>query len=104
MRKISTEDVFKMARLLKNGDVIRTIKTAYEAGKKEDADTEKIGLDAAMELLVSCTDAKIEAQFYELMAGICEKKPEDIRTQSLESTVEDIKKICQENNIGKILS
>ena len=103
MRKISTEDVFKMARLLKNGDVIKTVKTAYEAGKKEGADSEKIGLDAAMELLISCTDAKIEAQFYDLMAGVCEKKSEDIRTQSLESTVEDIKRICQENNIVNFL-
>lgn len=103
MRKINTEDVFKMARLLKNSDVIKTVKNAYEAGKKENADSEKIGLDAAMEILISCTDPKIEAQFYDLVSGICEKKPEDIRTQSLEGTIEDIKKICQENNIGNFL-
>jgi len=88
-----------MARLMKNGNILQTVKNAYIEGSKEDADSQQIGLNVAIDIMCSCTDAKVESQFYEFIAGICEKKPEDIKLQSLEVTVEDIKKIFQENNV-----
>ena len=36
MRKINTGDVFKMARLLKNTNVMDAVKDAYKAAKRED--------------------------------------------------------------------
>lgn len=103
MRKISTEDVFKMARLMKNGNVLQNIKDAFEKGRKKGADTEKIGMEAFLDILCSCSEEKIENQLYELLAGICEKTPENIKNQSLEVTIEDIQKICRENNIVNFL-
>lgn len=103
MRKISTEDVFKMARLLKYGNIIQNIKDAYAEGHKKDADTEQVGINAFMDILCSCSEAKVENQFYELMAGICEKTPDAIKNQSLEATIEDVKAICRENNIVNFL-
>ena len=99
MRKINTGDVFKMARLVKHGNIAQTVRKAYEAGKQEDADAQQIGINVAMDILCSCTEANMEKAFYEFLAGICEKKPEDIENQSLETTVEDIKRIFEENNI-----
>lgn len=103
MRKLNTGDVFKMARILKQGDVVDIIRKAYEDGRKEGADAEAMGMDVALGILCSCTNAGIENQFYELMSGICEKKPEDIQNQSLESTVEDITRIFRENNVANFL-
>lgn len=103
MRKINTEDVFKMARLMKNGNILQAVKNAYLEGRKEDADAQQIGIGTVMDIVCSCTDARVESQFYELLGGICEKKPEAIKTQSLEATVEDIRKIFQENNILNFL-
>lgn len=103
MRKINTEDVFKMARLLKHGNIIQSIKDAYADGKKEDADPEQVGISAFMDILCACSDAKVEGQFYELLGGICEKSAEDIKNQSLESTIEDVKRILKENNISNFL-
>ena len=59
MRKINTGDVFKMARLLKNANVMDAVKDAYKASKKEDGakeahkegpDKGSIWVDAAMKV------------------------------------------------------
>jgi hypothetical protein len=100
MRKINTGDVFKMARLLKNGNIVKNIKDAYTAGKQEGADTETVGLNAIMDIMCSCADANVEDQFYDLLGGICEKKADEVKNQSLESTIADIKKICEANDVG----
>lgn len=99
MRKITLEDTFKMARLIKEGNLTQHIKAAYMAGKQDGANVEEIGMNAIMDILLSCSTGKVEVQVYDLLAGICEKKPEDVKKQSLETTVSDIKKICEENNI-----
>ncbi|WP_251205372.1 hypothetical protein [Acetatifactor aquisgranensis] len=112
MRKINTGDVFKMARLLKNANVMDAVKDAYKASKKEDGakeahkegpDKGSIWVDAAMKVLASCTSQQAEEQFYDLMAGICENKPEDIRDRPLDGLMEDIRRICQENNVANFL-
>lgn len=112
MRKINTGDVFKMARLLKNANVMDAVKDAYKASKKEDGAKEAhkegpdkggIWVDAAMKVLASCTSQQAEEQFYDLMAGICENKPEDIRDRPLDGLMEDIRRICQENNVANFL-
>ena len=56
-----------------------------------------------MDILCGCTSEKVEAQIYELLGGICEKKAEEVADQSLETTVEDVKRICEENNITNFL-
>ncbi|MBD5529691.1 MAG: hypothetical protein HDR02_15010 [Lachnospiraceae bacterium] len=103
MRKINTADVFKTARLVKNANLVESIKKAYMEGKKKGADTEKVGIDVIMDILYTCCDAGIEKDFYELLAGISEKKAEEIANQSLETTIADIKKICEENDIVNFL-
>ena len=104
MRKINTGDVFKMARLIKHGNISQTVKKAFEAGKQKDADAEQIGMDVAVDILCSCTGVDMEKEFYGLLSGICEKKPEDIEKQSLEATIEDIRRIFEENNILNFLN
>ena len=99
MRKINTSDVFKMARLLREGNIAEAARKAYLDGKKEGADSEDIGMNAIFDILCSCTDPSVEDQFCDLLAGICEKKKEDISNQSIETTVGDLKRICEENNI-----
>ena len=88
-----------MARLIKHGNITQTVKKAFEAGRQVDADAQQIGMDVVMDSPGSCTGADMEREFYGLLAGICEKKPEDIESQSLEATIEDIRRIFEENNI-----
>ena len=52
-----------------------------------------------MDIVCSCADESIEKKFYDIIGGITEKKPDEIKQQSLEATIEDIKRICEENNI-----
>lgn len=103
MRKISTGDIFKAARLIKNGNITGIIRDAVVKSREKGADKQNIGIDAAIGLMASCTEPEIESQFYDLLGGICEKQPEDIKNQSMEATIEDFKKIIQENNILNFL-
>lgn len=103
MRKINTADVFKMARLMKSANLTESIKKAYMAGKEKDADTEEVGINAIMDIMGSCCDTETEKGFCELLAGISEKTEDEVINQSLEITIADIKKICEENNIVNFL-
>lgn len=103
MRKINTADVFKMARLMKSAKLTESIKRAYTAGKEKDANMEEVGMNAIMDIMGSCSDTGTEKCFYELLAGISEKTETEVMNQSLETTVADIKKICEENNIANFL-
>lgn len=103
MRKLNTGDVFKMARLMKNGNILGNVKEAFAAGKKEGADATQVGIDFLIEVMCSCSEEKTESQLYDLLAGICEKKPDEVRDQSLETTIEDIQRIFKENNVPNFL-
>lgn len=99
MRKLNTGDVFKMARLLKNTNMVESVKTAFEKGKEDGADEMKVGIDFVCDVLCACSEERTETQLYDLLSGICEKKPDEIRSQSLETTVQDIQRIFEENNV-----
>lgn len=103
MRKINTGDTFKMARLMRNSNILGIVKEYFVKGKEEGADANKIGIDFISDALCACSDEKTESQLYELIAGICEKKPDDIRNQSMETTIEDIQRILKENNISNFI-
>lgn len=103
MRKINTADIFKMARLMKSAKLTESIKRAYTAGKEKDANMEEVGMNAIMDIIGSCCNTETEKILYELLAGISEKTETDIMNQSLETTIADIKKICEENNIVNFL-
>lgn len=103
MRKINLEDTFKFARMIKEANLTNDIKDAYLAGKKEGADEEEVGVTAFMNILCSCSDKKVEVQLYDLLAGITEKTADMVKVQSLDATVSDLKKICEENNITNFL-
>lgn len=103
MRKINTEDVFKMARLMKEADLTKDIKEAYMAGKKEGANTEEVGMNVFMNIICSVSDKNVESKFYDLLSGITEKTEEQVKTQSLEATLSDLKQIAEENNFGNFL-
>ena len=103
MRKINTADVFKFARIIKETKMQCTIRDAYIAGKKEDANQEEIGLNTMLEIICACADTKIESKIYDLLAGILEKTEDMIKNQSMETTISDIEHIFLENEIGNFL-
>lgn len=103
MRKINTEDAFKASRLLKYSNVKETLLDCYNKAnslkKAKDKDIEKFGVSVALELVECLGEHRAEAEFYDLIGGICEKSADEIRTQELVKTIEDIKQIFQENDM-----
>jgi hypothetical protein len=99
MRKLQTHDVFKLARIIKHAHLKESISQFIKRGKEEGANTEEIGIDVFMMIIESCGDAKLEDLLYDLLAGIAEKKQDEIKTQSLDTTIKQIQEIIKENNI-----
>ena len=103
MRKLNTGDVFKTARLMKESDILPIVKESFARGKEDGADERQVGIDFISGVLCACSGEKTEAMLYELLGGIWEKKPDDVRNQSLETTVGDILRIVEENNVANFL-
>lgn len=103
MRKINTEDAFKTSRLLKYSNIKNTLLDCYEKAnslkKAKDKDIEKFGVSVALELIECLGEHRAEQEFYDLIGGICEKSADEIRTQELATTIEDIKMIIKENDM-----
>lgn len=103
MRKINTEDAFKVSRILRYSNVKDTLISCYEKadamGKAKESEVEKFGVSVALELIESLGEHRAELEFYDLIGGICEKSAEEIKTQDLVVTIEDIKNIIKENDI-----
>lgn len=101
MRKINTQDTFKMARLIKHTAIKDVLMKYYEEGKGDfkQADIEKFGLRLLFEVIECVSDGNAEKDFYGLLGGICEKKPEEIQNQPIEETIADLKKIYEENDM-----
>lgn len=111
MRKLQTQDVFKMARIIKAANLKEEIKRAIEGANlkgsldqsgidQNDKVVEKVGMDVFFTVLEACGDHTVEKLFYDFLAGITEKSEEDIRTMSLDGMAEAVKQIIRENNMS----
>jgi hypothetical protein len=101
MRKINTQDAFKMARLIKHTSIKDVLMKYYEEGKGDfkQADIEKFGMRLFFDVIECVSDGNAEKDFYELLGGICEKQPKEIQNQPIEDTIADLKKIYEENDM-----
>lgn len=99
MRKVNTSDVFKMARILKKTNITDEIKKSYLNGKAKGANVEEIGLDLFFSMVGACAKEGVETELYELLGGIAETEPEKIAEQPIETTMKQLKKIAEENNL-----
>jgi hypothetical protein len=102
MRKIQTQDVFKLARIIKSaklkGEVAEII-TKINTEEKDNNLSKNVGVQIFFAIVEGCADEKTEEKIYDLIGGIAEISAEDIKKQSLDATVDIIKKISEENDI-----
>ena len=104
MRKIQTQDVFKLARIIKQAkakeEISKIIKEVSVEKKDEKENvSEKVGIRVFLTIMENCSEPAVEEQIYDLLGGIAEVPPETVKTQSLEVTLEQIKQMAAENNM-----
>lgn len=102
MRKINTSDVFKCARIIKNAnmkDELAEIYNKFSIVEGDDANIEKAGIQIVLCVIGGCSDERQEKAIYELIGGIIGKDAQLISDQTIEDTIDDIKKIAKENNL-----
>lgn len=103
MRKLNTQDAFKMARLLKYAGVKEIILDSYKKGK-ETINAQELGVEIIFTLVDSFGDKKVELDFYDLVGGITEKGAEVVMNQDLSATIEDVKAIWNENDMASFFN
>lgn len=112
MRKIITSDVFKMARIIRKAnakeEMIKVFSKMEELKGDESKTLEDVKKEVGMEivayLIESCGDEEVEKLLYNLLSGIAEKKENDIKNQSLDTTIEMLKQIAKENDLQNFFS
>lgn len=109
MRKLQTQDVFKMARIIKVADLKEKISQLFAEGKKVSKDAteeekkeaqEAIGIEMFMSVLDACANEKLEKQVYDLLGGIFEMEPDKVKELSLDTMIDKIKQLVNENNMS----
>lgn len=112
MRKLITADVFKMARIIRKANAKEEIKKIFsqisEAKKDKKKNIDDVQREAGMEfiafLVESCGNEEVEKALYELLAGVAEKTSDEIKTQSIDATINLVKQIAKENDLQNFFS
>lgn len=104
MRKINTSDVFKLARLMKHGNIKEILVEQYGKIKEKNANGEETnveseGLVVVLEIVNALSDVNQEKLIYDLLGGILGKKTKEIAEQDLQTTVSDLKDIAEQNDL-----
>lgn len=101
MRKITTKDVCKLARIMKKSNVEDNIAKAVEEmeGAKGKKISEKAGIKIMLVLFESVGDPEVEELIYDLFGGIAEIEPQKVADMPFEETIEMIKQINEQNNL-----
>lgn len=104
MRNLQTRDVFAMARLIKEINAKESFLEAYTSTKEDNESAEERGINLLFSLVYSASSTKAENLFYELLADVMETKPEEIKNQSIDKTMENLKAIAESNDIKNFFS
>ena len=92
MRALQTHDVFKAVKIVNAlgvRDEVKKIALSLEGKKK--INEREIGVEFILNILGSAGDEKVENLIYDLLGGILEIEPEEIRVMDPLKLVENIK-------------
>ena len=98
MRKIKTHDVFKLARIINISGAKDEIAETLRATQSGDAPGE-VGITLMMTLISACGSEEVEKLLYELIGGIAEEKPDEIKNKDLDVLMDLLKEIAEQNNL-----
>lgn len=103
MRKLILSDAFKMARILKTAEIkdeLSKLATKFGDTKNKKTNVNEIGLEVILTLISASGNEDVESQIYELLAGVMETTPEEIKNLSISGLKDIIVKIIKENDLG----
>ena len=100
MRKIQTQDVFKLARIIRLSGAKDELTEALKASTSSELSS-GAGLDLMMSLISACGNEEVENALYALIGGIAEAKPDEIMTMDLDELGALLKDISEQNNLSR---
>lgn len=101
MRKLNLVDAFKVARILRAADIkeeFSKLATKF-VGKEEKPNLDEVGLEVILTLISAAGEKEVENQIYDLIAGIKECQPEEVKNLSLDGLKSDVKTIIEQNDL-----
>lgn len=100
MRKIQTQDVFKLARIIRLSGAKDELTEALKASTSSELRS-SAGLDLMMSLISACGNEEVENALYDLIGNIAEAKAGEIKTMDLDDLGTLLKDISEQNNLSR---
>lgn len=97
MRKLQTQDIFPMLRIINAADLKEDFKkiTSASTGK---IDTEAIGYDLIFKILEKAANSKTEKAIYEFLSGLFECSTQEVKEMDLLELVSGLKECADIEN------
>ncbi len=108
MRQLNTEDVFLLAGLLANTDIIEEITKFYSETKNANAEekptAEKAGLEIFKRIIKVIDNKEAKEYLFTFLGHLKGVTPEEYAKQPFITTIKDIKELIALNNISDFLA
>ena len=93
MRNLQTQDIFSLARVLKEANVLEVIKNIDKT-----KDVRQVGMTVIFEVIGNCTDEQCEDKIYKFLSGPFEMTEKEVRELDPEELLDKIFEIA---SVGK---
>ena len=101
MRKIQTQDVFKLARIIRLSGAKDELTETLKASTSSESNSGVLGVDLMMSLISACGNEEVENALYDLIGNIAEAKAGEIKTMDLDVLGTLLKDISEQNNLSR---
>lgn len=99
MRSLQTQDIFSLARVLKEADIVEVIKNIDKT-----QDERQVGMSVIFEIVGNCADEYCEEKIYKFLAGPFEMTEKEVRELDLEELIDKIFEIASVEKWKSFLS
>ena len=89
MRSLQTQDIFSLARVLKEADIVEVIKNIDKT-----QDVRQVGMSVIFEIVGNCADECCEEKIYKFLAGPFEMTEKEVRELDPEELIDKIFEIA----------
>ena len=104
MRKLNAPDIFVALRLVKTLDIKTELKNLVTSVRSASSDVEEAGVLGILQVLEFVSEKQCERAFYEFLSGPFELNPDDIAKMDLQTLVENLTKLAEENDLKRFFT
>lgn len=99
MRKLNTQDVFSLARIVRASAVKDQLVALIKDATSKNKSVEDIGIIGFLTIFEAMTEKNAESAIYTFLSGPFEMTPGEVAALDLSSLLQLLSRLCEENNL-----